>query len=148
MKAKMQSSVEAPRMETYKDVFEALYGDDPGKAAAMKLRSDALMHVRACVSTWGGTQAQKAKRLQITQPRLNLLMRSSDPTRFQLDDLVALSARAGAVPVLSFQAPASMFKPAAIAIKSVSPTKSAGKARIKSREQAKSKAQEEIDEIT
>lgn len=110
MKAKTQISVETPRMEMYDDVFDALYSDDPGKAAAMKLRSDALMNVRACVSAWGGTQAQKAKRLQISQPRLNLLMRSSDPTRFQLDDLVALSARAGAVPVLSFQPHAPMFK--------------------------------------
>ncbi len=128
MKAKTQSSVETPRMEMYDDVFDALYSDDPGKAAAMKLRSDVLMNVRACVSTWGGTQAQKAKRLQITQPRLNLLMRSADPTRFQLDDLVALSARAGAVPVLSFQPHASMVKSAVFAVKAASPAKSVGRA--------------------
>ncbi|TJY57224.1 hypothetical protein E4T66_17605 [Sinimarinibacterium sp. CAU 1509] len=47
MNPKMQSFVETPRMETYEDVFDALYRDDPGKAAAMKLRSDLLMNVRA-----------------------------------------------------------------------------------------------------
>lgn len=47
MKAKTQSPIEAPCMETYDDVFDALYSDDPGKAAAMKLRSDVLMNVRA-----------------------------------------------------------------------------------------------------
>ncbi len=46
-RTKTKSPIEAPRMEAYDDVFDALHSDDPGKAAAMKLRSDALMNVRA-----------------------------------------------------------------------------------------------------
>ncbi len=80
--------------------------------------------------------------MQITPQRLNLLMRGSNPTRFQLDELVALSARAGAVPVLSFQAPTSLFKPAAFATKAASPAKSVGKATNK-KETANAKARHE-----
>lgn len=59
MRTKTDSILETSRMETYDDAFDALYIDDPGKAAAMKLRGDALMNMRARVGARGGTQAEK-----------------------------------------------------------------------------------------
>lgn len=107
MKTKTQSyDHEESKIETFDDVFDAIYEQDPGKAAAMKLRSDMLMRLRRTVDTWSGTQREKAERLQITQPRFSLLMTSADTKRFALDDLVSLSARAGDIPRLQYDRPA------------------------------------------
>ncbi len=52
------------------------------------------MAVRKIVDRWELTQAAAAKRLGITQPRLNDLLRGRID-RFSLDALVDLAAKAG-----------------------------------------------------
>lgn len=67
---------------------------DSGQAAAIAARS-ALMHaIRDCVEGWKTTQTDAARRLGITQPRLNALLRGR-LDRFSLDALIALATSAG-----------------------------------------------------
>lgn len=62
-KAKAQSPTEAPRMEAYDDVFDALHSDDPVKAAAMKLRSDAMMKASGAAPKAGHRRNRPSTRL-------------------------------------------------------------------------------------
>lgn len=64
------------------------------EAASMKARSEVMLAVRKIVDHWELTQAAAAKRLGITQPRLNDLLKGRID-RFSLDALVDLAARAG-----------------------------------------------------
>ena len=52
------------------------------------------MAIREAVEHWGQTRAQAARRLGVTQPRLNDLLRGR-LDRFSLDALIALAGRAG-----------------------------------------------------
>ena len=63
-------------------------------AANMKARSDVMIAIRDVVEKWKVTQAEAAKRLEITQPRLNDLVRGRID-KFSLDALMNLAARAG-----------------------------------------------------
>lgn len=78
--------------ETFTSVWDALE-DTPEQAESMKARA-ALMHglIRA-VGAWKLTQAEAAKRLGVTQPRLNDLLRGRIQ-KFSLDALVDLGAKA------------------------------------------------------
>ena len=60
----------------------------------MKMRADLMIAIQQAVADWGLTQAAAAKRLAVTQPRLNDLLRGRIG-KFSLDALVALAARAG-----------------------------------------------------
>lgn len=60
----------------------------------MKARSDVLMAVRKIVDRWDITQSEAAKRLRITQPRLNDLLHGRID-KFSLDALVNIASRAG-----------------------------------------------------
>jgi predicted XRE-type DNA-binding protein len=64
------------------------------EAASMKARSDVLMAIRKIVDGWEVTQSDAAKRLDITQPRLNDLLRGRID-KFSLDALVDIASRAG-----------------------------------------------------
>jgi predicted XRE-type DNA-binding protein len=66
----------------------------PADAANMKARSDVMIAIRDVVDKWDVTQTQAAKRLGITQPRLNDLVRGRID-KFSLDALMNLAARAG-----------------------------------------------------
>lgn len=66
----------------------------PAEAASMKARSEVMLAVRKIVDHWELTQAAAAKRLGITQPRLNDLLKGRID-RFSLDALVDLASRAG-----------------------------------------------------
>jgi predicted XRE-type DNA-binding protein len=66
----------------------------PAEAASMKVRSELMMAVQDAVGRWDTTQAQAAKRLHVTQPRLNDLLRGKI-NKFSLDALVDLAAHAG-----------------------------------------------------
>jgi predicted XRE-type DNA-binding protein len=78
---------------TFASVWDALE-DSPTEAANVRMRSDLMTAVRQAVAAWGVSQAEAAKRLQVTQPRLNDLLRGRI-TKFSLDALVSLAARAG-----------------------------------------------------
>lgn len=81
------------KARAYKSVWDALE-DTPEQAANMRLRSELMIALRTQVEGWDSTQAQAAKRLRITQPRLNDLLRGRIG-KFSLDALVALAEHAG-----------------------------------------------------
>lgn len=80
-------------VQTFASVWDALE-ETPEEAANMRLRSELAIRMRATVEEWGLTQAQAARRLGVTQPRLNDLLRGR-VDRFSLDALVGLADRAG-----------------------------------------------------
>lgn len=64
------------------------------EAAHMKARADLMLAIRETVDVWGLTQAGSAKRLGLTQPRMNDLLRGRI-SKFSLDALVELATKAG-----------------------------------------------------
>lgn len=81
--------------QTFASVWDALE-DTPEDAAHMRLRSELVTAIRAVVDGWDLTQAEAARQLGVSQPRLNDLLRGR-VGRFSLDALVGLAARAGLV---------------------------------------------------
>ena len=69
-------------------------GFPPGEAENLKMRSDLMLGIEMFYRRSGLTQAQAAKRLGITQPRLNALLKSKIE-QFSLDALVNIANRAG-----------------------------------------------------
>jgi predicted XRE-type DNA-binding protein len=82
-------------VQTFASVWDALE-ETPEESAHMRLRSELMMAVHGVVEGWKLTQAKSAKRLGVTQPRLNDLLRGRI-SRFSLDSLVGLAERAGLV---------------------------------------------------
>ena len=80
-------------IEVFESVWDALE-DTPTEAENMKLRSSLMIAINEAVSGWRVTQTEAARRLGVTQPRLNDLLRGR-VGKFSLDALVALAARAG-----------------------------------------------------
>ena len=83
-----------PKMkrESFANVWDAIE-DDPIVAANMTMRSDLLIALQKRIESWNMTQARAARRLEITQPRLNDLLRNRI-NKFSLDTLVNLANRA------------------------------------------------------
>jgi len=79
--------------QSFDNVFEALT-DTPEEAANMTLRSDRMRAIRQAVQGWGLPQTAAAARLDVSQPRLNDLLRNQ-VNKFSLEALVALAYRAG-----------------------------------------------------
>jgi phage-related protein/predicted XRE-type DNA-binding protein len=88
-----QMAEDAMTIEVFESVWDALE-DTPTETENMKLRSSLMIAISEAVSAWQVTQADAAKRLGVTQPRLNDLLRGR-VGKFSLDALVALAARAG-----------------------------------------------------
>lgn len=82
-------------LQTFDSVWDALEATAED-AAHMRLRSELAIAVRGAVEAWGVTQAEAARRLGVTQPRLNDLLRGR-LARFSLDALVGLAGRGGLV---------------------------------------------------
>ena len=80
-------------VHTFASVWDALK-ETPEDAANVRLRSDLTIALRSAVEVWETTPAQSARRLGVTQPRLNDLLRGRT-NRFNLDALVGLAERAG-----------------------------------------------------
>jgi predicted XRE-type DNA-binding protein len=68
--------------------------DSPPEAANMRLRSELMIAIKQAVKSWDETQAAAARRLEVTQPRPNDLLRGRI-NNFSLDALIVLAARAG-----------------------------------------------------
>ncbi|MGH8308093.1 MAG: helix-turn-helix domain-containing protein [Gammaproteobacteria bacterium] len=81
------------KTKTFASVWNALE-DNREAAANMKIRAELLIALQESVQRQKGTQASKAERLGITQPRLNDLLRGRID-KFSLDALVNIASRAG-----------------------------------------------------
>ncbi len=79
--------------KSFENVWDAL-ADTPAEAASMSLRSRLMIAMDQHVRSWNITQAEAARRLGVTQPRLNDLLRGRID-KFSLDTLVDLATRAG-----------------------------------------------------
>jgi predicted XRE-type DNA-binding protein len=84
---------DAMTIEVFESVWDALE-DTPTEAENMKLRSSLMIAISEAVSGWRMTQMDAARRLGVTQPRLNDLLRGR-VGKFSLDALVALAPRVG-----------------------------------------------------
>jgi predicted XRE-type DNA-binding protein len=81
------------KARTFTNVWAALE-DSPEEAAVMTMRSNVMSTITDTVRSWNTTQARAARRLGITQPRLNDLMHGKID-KFSLDTLLTLATRAG-----------------------------------------------------
>jgi len=79
--------------EVFERVCDAI-DPSPVEIAHMEISSDLMIAIQEAVADWALTQAEAAKRLAVTQPRLNDLLRGRIG-KFSLDALVALATRAG-----------------------------------------------------
>jgi predicted XRE-type DNA-binding protein len=81
------------KKQRFASVWDAI---EPSRAAAanMKARAEMMIAIREVVGQWDVTQAAAAKRLGLTQPRMNDLLRGRI-NKFSLDALINLAARAG-----------------------------------------------------
>jgi predicted XRE-type DNA-binding protein len=78
------------RFDSVWDALEA----SPSAAANMKARAELMIALREVVEGWNLRQAAAAKRLGLTQPRLNDLLRGRI-AKFSLDALMEIAGRAG-----------------------------------------------------
>jgi predicted XRE-type DNA-binding protein len=79
--------------QKFASVWDALE-DTAAEAANMRARSELMIAVRGKIESWKLSQTEAAKRLGLTQPRLNDLMRGRID-KFSLDALINLAGPAG-----------------------------------------------------
>ncbi|HZP75282.1 MAG TPA: XRE family transcriptional regulator [Pseudolabrys sp.] len=79
--------------QRFANVWDAI---EPSRSAAanMKARAELMIAIREAVAAWNLTQASAAKRLGLTQPRMNDLLRGRI-NKFSLDALINVATRAG-----------------------------------------------------
>jgi len=78
--------------EVYESVWDAL-SDTAQETENLKIRSALLYEIRKTVEKWNLSQEQAAKRLGLTRPRTNDLLRGK-LSKFSLDALVNIAAGA------------------------------------------------------
>jgi len=78
--------------EIFNSVWDAL-SDTVQEAENLKLRSALLYEIRKVIEEWNLPQEQAAKRLGLTRPRTNDLLRGK-LSKFSLDALVNIAANA------------------------------------------------------
>ncbi|MDD2609879.1 MAG: helix-turn-helix transcriptional regulator [Giesbergeria sp.] len=76
-------------------------GFDPAEAEVMKLRAEVMIRTAQQLKAQGWTQAEAARHLGITQPRVSRLIKGKVED-FSLDMLLMLANRAGLHPQLQF----------------------------------------------
>ena len=81
------------KYEEFESVWDAIE-KDPIVAANLKARSSVMMAIEQTVKSWNLSQVAAAKRLGLTQPRLNDLLRGRI-NKFSLDALMTVAAKAG-----------------------------------------------------
>jgi len=74
-------------------------GFDPAEAEVMKLRAEVMIRTAQQLREHGWTQAEAARQLQITQPRVSRLIKGKGED-LSLDMLLTLATRAGLHPEL------------------------------------------------
>jgi predicted XRE-type DNA-binding protein len=78
-------------------------GFDPAEAEIMQLRAQVMIQMEQFLKAQGWTQAEAAKRLKVTQPRISRLIKGKWED-FSLDMLLTLAARMGMKPQLQLVA--------------------------------------------
>lgn len=86
------------------DVFRDL-GFSPAEARNLRLRSELMTALRRFIQKEGLTQADAAKRLKVSQPRISDLTRGK-LSRFSLDTLVNMLTDAGMDVAVTIKRPA------------------------------------------
>lgn len=89
--------------QKFASVWDALE-DTPQQAASMRARAQLLMALQLWVKKAAITQAEAAKRLSITQPRMSDLMRGKVDL-FSLDALLDMATVAGLEPHVTIKKP-------------------------------------------
>lgn len=79
--------------EAFASVWDTIE-DRPADAETMKLRASLMMALDRHIRTRGWTQAEAARRLGVTQPRISDLLRGKI-TLFSIDTLVGMLTEAG-----------------------------------------------------
>ncbi|OFA09117.1 helix-turn-helix domain-containing protein [Duganella phyllosphaerae] len=79
--------------DRFTSVWDAIE-DTPEEAANMKVRSQLMLQLKSHITNSGLSQADAAKILGITQPRVSDLMRGKI-NLFAIDALVNMAAKAG-----------------------------------------------------
>lgn len=79
--------------QTYQNVWEALE-DDPIMVKNLTLRSELMQSIANTIQSEGFTQAQAAKIMEVTQPRVSALLKGRI-NDFRLDMLVNMAHRLG-----------------------------------------------------
>ncbi|MDD1136414.1 XRE family transcriptional regulator [Pseudomonas sp. TNT2022 ID233] len=92
--------------QRFSSIWDALE-DTPQEAANMRLRAKLMRTLCETIRAWELPQKEAAKRLGITQPRLNDVL-NGKIDKFSLDALVNLSAAAKLEVDLCFQLPGSL----------------------------------------
>ena len=94
--------------EYFESVWDAI---EPDKAVAanLKARAEVMIAIQETVKSWRITQAAAAKRLNITQPRLNDLLRGHID-KFSLDALLNLAPLADVTVKVEVVPPLGKFK--------------------------------------
>jgi len=77
----------------YASVWDAIE-DTPAEAANMRMRSEVMIALKKRIEEQGWTQAEAARIMAVTQPRISDLTRGKIQ-RFGLDALVAMAMAAG-----------------------------------------------------
>jgi predicted XRE-type DNA-binding protein len=78
-------------------------GFEPAEAEVMKMRAEVMIRMELHLKAQGWTQAEAAKKLKVTQPRVSRLIKGKCE-EFSLDMLLTLAARAGLKPELRLAA--------------------------------------------
>ena len=81
------------KREKFDNLWFALEANE-ADAINMTMRSNLMSSIEKTVGSWKLSQSEAAKRLGITRPRLNDLMRGKI-SKFSLDALATLATRAG-----------------------------------------------------
>jgi predicted XRE-type DNA-binding protein len=81
------------KVRRYASIADAIEGW-PAAAVNMKARAQLMIALDETIGSWAISRAAAAKRLGLTQPRLNDLQRGRI-AKFDLDVLMKLTARAG-----------------------------------------------------
>lgn len=90
------------RIKSSGNVFLDL-GFEPAEARILALRAEVMIRMEQHLKAQGWTQAEAARRLGITQPRVSRLIKGHWQD-FSLDMLLTLAARAGLKPELRLAA--------------------------------------------
>lgn len=90
--------------QQFVSVWDAIEAN-PSDAAGMKARAELMRAIREVVEGWNETQSKSAKRLGVTQPRLNDLLRGR-VDKFSLDALMSIADQAGLSVHLHVERPA------------------------------------------